>query len=188
MYPSGQPQMEQGIFGALIGAGIGALGGALNARNQRKQNQAQLQAQFDMERNRFEAANPNFEQKAAFGRRMLGNLSPEFAQTTQNIGAGAPGSAGSFQLQRFDPGKFFGNVNAGQFGADLRNAQIGDIKRPDFKAPELPGGGFLGDLFTGFAGGLASNPSGLFGGGGGAPAAEYPTVPNFAREKYDLQF
>lgn len=179
--------MEQGIFGALIGAGVGALGGALNARAQRKQKQAELQAQFDLARNQFEASNPNFEQNAAFKRRMLGNLDPAIATTNQAIGAGGAGSPGQFQLRRFDPAKLFGAVTAGQFGQDLRGAQTGDIQRPDFKAPKLPGGSFLGDLFTGFAGGLASNPSGLFGGGGATPANQ-ATVPNYAPEKYDLQF
>ena len=143
-------QMHQGIFGSLLGIGSSLLGGALGKKNEREANERQTQFEadtlFKRDQNAFEGRNPNFEQNAAFKRRLLGNLANSF--TDSRIGAGAPGSAGSFNLRRFDPSKLFAAIDQGGFGQNLRDTSLNDIVRPDFTAPQAPQGqgGFLSDL------------------------------------------
>jgi hypothetical protein len=170
-YPSGKPFMEAGIFGALIGAGLGAAGAAANRGAKKRQGQQQLDIEHKNRENLFqERQGGSFGERGAFKQRLLGNLANSFS--TDRIGAGEPGSAGSFNLQRLDPKKLFAGITAGQFGDDLRGATTEGINsKVDFTAPEFESGtSFLGDLLQGAAGGAGGMGGGGFGGmfGGGA--------------------
>lgn len=172
MYPGltdkhGIGVMDAGIFGALVGAGLGAAGSLLNRGAKQRQGQQQLDLDFQNKENQFNertGGQKRFADQHTFKNRLLGNLGNSFTNTI--IGAGEPGSAGSFSLQRLDPKTLFQNITAGKFGEDLRGTTQADIGAQNFKAPKFESGSsFLGDLFSGAAQGMGA--MGGFGGGGG---------------------
>jgi hypothetical protein len=162
--------MEQGIFGALVGAGLGAAGNLLNRGAKQRAGQQQLDLAAQSAENEFQSRHGGrFGEKGAFKNRLLGNLGNSFTNTS--FGAGEPGSAGQFNLQRLDPRALFSAITSGQFGEDLRGSNVEDIEsKVDFTAPKFESGStFLGDLLGGLSGGAggAGGIAGLFGGGGG---------------------
>jgi type II secretory pathway pseudopilin PulG len=167
-----------GIMGSLIGAGVGAAGSLLNRGAKQRQAQQQAEMAQQAAQNQFQSAHGGrFGEKGAFRNRLLGNLGVN-SSTERTFGAGAPGSAGSFKLNMFDPDKLFAAINAGDFGNELRGTTTDDInKRVDFSTPEKieTGTSFLGDLFSGAAGGIGSGGGfgDMFGGGAGG----FPQIP-----------
>ena len=174
MYPSGQPFMEQGIFGALIGAGLGAAGAAANRGAANRAGQQALDITHKDKQNQFEERQGgSFGERNSFRNRLLGHLAGSFK--TESIGAGEEGTAGRFNLKRLDPQTLFANITAGKFGDDLRGSTTEGINsKVDFTAPKFESGtSFLGDLLQGAAGGAAGGGGfgSMFGGGGGAAAS-----------------
>jgi hypothetical protein len=161
--------MNAGFVGALVGAGLGAGSAIANRGAAQRAGQQGLDLEHKKRENEFqERQGGSFGERNAFKQRLLGNLGNSFINTS--IGAGEPGSAGRFNLQRLDPKALFSAITAGQFGEDLRGATTSGInEKVDFTAPKFESStSLLGDILGGAASGAGSmGLGGLFGGGGG---------------------
>jgi hypothetical protein len=149
-------------IGAAIGLGGNLLKGLFGGGTDIDNEQARLDAAAKNRQILFDAENPSNAENAAFKRRILGGFATGAGRQTQRFGRGAPGTAGSFELERFNPQQFFQSIFQNGVNPDETNKFVRDLQgstaagipeaSPQFVSPELKKPGFLGQLFGGLSG------------------------------------
>jgi hypothetical protein len=131
-------------FGPQIASGLlGAVKNIFKRKRETRYAQGQADWESRLKEGAFLARSPNFSERAAFKRRLLGNLASAFTDKTY----GEPGQ--EITIREFDLEKLFKNIGAGKFGEDLRGTKLSSIQRPDFTPPEVKSqsGSFWEDVF-----------------------------------------
>lgn len=150
---TGLSVVDAGIFPLLIGMGISAAARALRKKGERGEGNRQDRESARQQENEFLINKPNFAEDAVWDRRKKGFVADP-SVWSDIMGSQAGG--GKIYGSRLDPKKLFAAMGGGQFGEDLRNTQMADIRRPNFK-PEERKGSFLGDLGIGLLGGAGQS-------------------------------